>query len=115
MSVAWFGSKTGPSDPSTKGTSDGHTQHTHSLAHLEEVLTVLFCLIDDAYRLLNPHGARRYEAIKRLSDSEIITLALLQQLRGSSPNAPFCGMPSGSSLTWSPGWWGFTLPRSIEG
>ena len=26
-----------------------HTQHTHSLAHLEEALTVLFCLIDDAY------------------------------------------------------------------
>ncbi len=59
-----------------------HTQHTHSLAHLEEALTVLFCLIDDAYRLLNPHGARRYESIKRLSDSEMVTLALLQQLRG---------------------------------
>jgi len=25
-----------------------------SLAHLEEALTVLFCLIDDAYTLLNP-------------------------------------------------------------
>jgi hypothetical protein len=23
-----------------------HTQHTHSLAHLEEALTVLFCLIE---------------------------------------------------------------------
>jgi hypothetical protein len=57
-------------------------QHTHSLAHLEEALTVLFCLVDDAYTLLNPHGARRYESIKRLSDSEAITLALFQQLRG---------------------------------
>ncbi len=66
-----------------------HTQHTHSLAHLEEALTVLFCLIDDAYRLLNPHGARRYESIKRLSDSEIITLTLLQQLRGIESQRSF--------------------------
>jgi hypothetical protein len=27
-------------------------QHTPSLVHLEEALTVLFCLIDDAYALL---------------------------------------------------------------
>src|SRR5215217_3851456 len=56
-------------------------QHTHSLAYLEEALTVLFCLVDDAYTLLNPR-ARRYESIKRLSDSEVIALALFQQLRG---------------------------------
>src|ERR671916_988587 len=65
-----------------------HTQHTHSLAHLEEALTVLFCLIDDAYALLNPH-ARRYESIKRLSDSEVITLALFQQLRGVESERSF--------------------------
>ena len=29
-------------------------QHTSPLAHLEEAVTVLFCLIDDAYALLNP-------------------------------------------------------------
>jgi hypothetical protein len=46
------------------------TQHTPSLDHLEEALSVLFCLIDDAYTLLNPHGARRYESIKRLSDQK---------------------------------------------
>jgi Transposase DDE domain len=56
-------------------------QHTHSLAYLEEAVTVLFCLIDDTYTLLNPH-ARGYESIKRLSDSEVIALALFQQLRG---------------------------------
>jgi hypothetical protein len=56
-------------------------QHSHSLDHLEEALSVLFCLIDDAYALLNPH-ARRYESIKRLWNSEILTLALFQQLRG---------------------------------
>jgi hypothetical protein len=66
-----------------------HTQHTHSLAHLEEALTVLFYLIDDAYALLNPHGARRYESIKRLSDSEVITLTLFQQLRGVESERSF--------------------------
>jgi Transposase DDE domain len=65
------------------------SQHTHSFPHLEEALTVLFCLIDDAYRHLNPRGARRYESIKRLSDSEIITLALLQQLRGVESERSF--------------------------
>jgi Transposase DDE domain len=67
-----------------------HTQHTHSLPHLEEAPTVLFCLVDDAsYARLNPRGARRYESIKRLSDSEIVTLALFQQLRGVESERPF--------------------------
>ena len=42
-----------------------HPQHTPSLSELEEVVTVLFCLVDDAYRTLNPH-LRRYESLKRL-------------------------------------------------
>jgi hypothetical protein len=63
-------------------------QHTHSLARLEEALTVLFCLVDDAYALLNPRP-RRYESLKRLSDSEIITLALFQQLRGVESERSF--------------------------
>ena len=64
-------------------------QHTPSFVHLEEALTVLFCLIDDAYAALNPHGARRYESIKRLSDSEVIALALFQQLRGVESERSF--------------------------
>jgi hypothetical protein len=63
--------------------------HTPRLAETEEALTVLFCLIDDAYRLLNPHGAQRYESIKRLSDSEVIALALFQQLRGVESERSF--------------------------
>jgi hypothetical protein len=63
-------------------------QHTHSLPYLEEAVTVLFCLIDDAYALLNPH-ARRYGSLKRLSDSEVIALALLQQLRGVESERSF--------------------------
>ncbi len=55
---------------------------------LEEAVTVLFCLIDDAYALLNPR-ARSYESIKHLSDSEVLTLALLQQLRGVESERSF--------------------------
>ncbi len=58
-----------------------HKKDTRGSAHLEEAVTVLFCLVDDAYPDLNPDGCR-YESLKRLSDSEVLTLALLQQLRG---------------------------------
>ena len=64
------------------------TQHTPSLDHLEEALSVLFRLIDDAYANLNPK-AGRYESIKRLSDSEVIALALFQQLRGVESERSF--------------------------
>ena len=65
-----------------------HTHHTPRLARTEEALTVLFCLIDDTYALLNPRP-RRYESVKRLADSEVITLALLQQLRGVESERSF--------------------------
>lgn len=65
-----------------------HTQHTPSLADLEDAVSVLFCLIDDAYTLLNPNG-RRYESLKSLSDTEVITLALFQQLRGIESERSF--------------------------
>jgi hypothetical protein len=61
---------------------------TPPLASLEEALTVLFCLIDDAYRLLNPKW-HSHEPLKRLSDSEVVTLALLQQLRGVESERSF--------------------------
>jgi Transposase DDE domain len=63
-------------------------EHTPEFARLEEAITVLFCLIDDAYTILNPKGWH-YESIKRLSDSEIITLTLLQQLRGIESQRSF--------------------------
>ena len=66
-----------------------HLQHTLSLDHLEEALTVLFCLIDDAYTTLNPQGAYRYKTLKHLSDSEVIALALFQQLRGVESERSF--------------------------
>ena len=62
--------------------------HTPRLLETEEALTVLFCLIDDAYTHLNPR-ARRYESLKRLSDSEVIALALFQQLRGVESERSF--------------------------
>jgi len=63
-------------------------QHTPTLASLEEAVTVLFCLIDDAYGRLNPNGDR-YGTLKKLSDSEVITLALFQQLRGVESERSF--------------------------
>jgi hypothetical protein len=61
---------------------------TPPLARTEDAVIVLFCLTDDAYRLLNPSGSR-YESLKKLSDSEILTLALLQQLRGVESERSF--------------------------
>jgi hypothetical protein len=51
--------------------------HTPPLAATEEAVIVLPCLVDDAYALLNPRG-RRCESLKRLSDSEVIALALFR-------------------------------------
>jgi hypothetical protein len=62
--------------------------HTSRLHRTEEALTVLFCLVDDAYRILNPRG-ERYASIKRLSDSEVLALALFQQLRGVESEQSF--------------------------
>ena len=64
-------------------------QHTLTPPSLEEeAITVLFCLVDDAYERLNPQG-NRYRALKKLSDSEILTLALFQQLRSVESERSF--------------------------
>ncbi|MDP9480937.1 MAG: transposase [Actinomycetota bacterium] len=55
---------------------------------LEEAIIALFCLTDDAYKDLNPNG-RRYASLKRLSDSEVLALALFQQLRGVESERSF--------------------------
>jgi hypothetical protein len=62
---------------------------TPQLALLEEAVTVLFCRVDDIYYRLNPKGRRYDEALKELSDSEVITLALFQQLRGVESERSF--------------------------
>jgi hypothetical protein len=64
------------------------TQHTPTLASLEEAITVLFCLVDDAYTLLNPRW-HSHDSLKKLSDSEVLTLTLLQQLRGVESERSF--------------------------
>jgi len=61
---------------------------TPQLALLEEAVTILFCRIDDTYYHLNPKG-RHYETLKELSDSEVMTLALFQQLRGIESERSF--------------------------
>lgn len=67
-----------------------HNEHTPEFLLLEEAIIVLFCEIDDAYLHLNPNG-HHYESLKKLSDSEVITLALLQQLRGIESERSFLG------------------------
>jgi hypothetical protein len=42
--------------PHNKEQEMAQPQHTLSLTSLEEALSVLFCLIDDAYTTLNPTG-----------------------------------------------------------
>jgi hypothetical protein len=85
---------------------------TPRLHRTEEAITVLFCLIDDAYALLDPRGHRCYASLKSLSDSEVLTLALFQQLCAAwRASKPSCARPSGSSRTCSPAWWGCGRPR----
>jgi hypothetical protein len=62
--------------------------HTPRLLETEEALTVLFCLVDDVYAHLNPR-AGHYQSLKRLADSEVIALALFQQLRGVESQRSF--------------------------
>ena len=80
--------KRGSSDFWSKGTSDEPTQHARRSTPLEEAVTVLFCLVDDVYQNINPN-AQRYENLKKLSDSEVMTLALFQQLRGIDSQRSF--------------------------
>lgn len=65
------------------------SKDTPPLASLEEAITVLFCLIDDTYAFLNPGADRSYASLKKLSDSEVLTLALLQQLRSVESERSF--------------------------
>ena len=62
--------------------------HTPRFHRTEEAIITLFCLVDDVYVHLNPRGLR-YETIKKLSDSEVIALALFQQLRGIESERSF--------------------------
>ena len=65
-----------------------YTQDTAPSASLEDALSTLFCLVDDAYPNLNPKG-KNYASLKRFSDSEVLTLALAQQLRGVESSRSF--------------------------
>jgi hypothetical protein len=78
-----------PSESPAKGTSDGPSAAYPGPTVLGRGdHRALFCLIDDTYRRLNPH-AQRYETLKKLSDSEVLTLALFQQLRGVESERSF--------------------------
>ena len=65
-----------------------HNHLTPEPPSLEDAVSALFCVVDDAYPHINPH-ARHYASLKRLSDSEVLTLALVQQLRGVESSRSF--------------------------
>jgi len=89
-------------------------QHTLTLASLEEAITVLFCLVEDTYPLLNPK-CQSHASLKKLSDSEVLTLALFQQLLGVCRARDLsCATSNDSLFTCSRAWRVCTPPRSID-
>src|SRR4051812_48377920 len=85
--------------------------HTPELILLEEaVVTVLFCLLDDTYAHLNPQGGC-YASLKRLSDSEVLALALFEQLRSIESEPSFL-REAAFSRTLSLVWLGPIPPHS---
>ena len=63
-------------------------EHARRSTPLEEAVTILFSLVDDVYQNINPN-AQRYGHLKKLSDSEVMTLALFQQLQGIESQRSF--------------------------
>lgn len=59
-----------------------HSHHTPRTPTLEDAIVALFCLVDDAYRKLNPCGQRATRRSRSSRYSEVLTLALLLQSRG---------------------------------
>jgi hypothetical protein len=80
-----------------------HPEHASGVALLKEALNVLFCLVDDVYQNVNLNG-RRYESLKKLTDAEVITLALFQQLRGVESQRSFLRYASRLFSHLFPGW-----------
>jgi hypothetical protein len=91
-----------------------HPEHAREVALLEEALTVLFCLVDDIYQYINPNGWR-YESLKKLTDSEVITLALFQQLRGVESQRSFLRDASRFFSHLFPAWSASLLPPCTAG
>ena len=59
MSVAWIdGTKGGHPTPLHKEQQMALAHPTPPLTRTEDAVSVLFCLTDEAYRLLNPRGSR---------------------------------------------------------
>ncbi len=66
-----------------------HPHTTPGAAPLEEAITLLFRLVDDAHDATIDPRWRSHESLKKLSDSEVLTLALFQQLRGVESERSF--------------------------
>jgi hypothetical protein len=69
------------------------------------VLTTLFTLVDDTMKgsAMSQHALKRPGPAPRLSDSEVITLALYQELIGEPREDHFCRLHQASLQTFFPG------------
>jgi hypothetical protein len=89
-------------------------QHTLTLASLEEAITVLFCLVDDTYALLNPK-CQSHESLKKLSDSEVLTpWRSSNNLGGWRARGLSCATSNDSLFIYSRAWQVCTPARSID-
>ncbi len=88
------------------------SEHVQGFALLEEAITILFCLVDDVYQTINPDGWR-YERLKKLSDSEVMTLVQFQQPRGIESQRSFLRDLSFEVLLPSLPWSGRSRPFLI--
>lgn len=67
-------------------------QHIPTALSLEEAITVLFCLVDDACERLNPHGGGVTERSVSYRTRECSSAALFQQLRGVESKQSFLAL-----------------------
>jgi hypothetical protein len=107
MSVAWFESRKRAIRPTPDQRSSRWPSSTILDASLERKSR---SSPSSAWWTTHTHTStprpRRYESLKRLSDSEVNALALFEQsCEASRASASSCATSSGSSHTYSPAWW----------
>jgi hypothetical protein len=64
------------------------TSRSALLEEVQEAITILFCVVDDTYRILNPK-ARRYESLSRNSPTQrSLPSPSCNSFEELSPNVP---------------------------
>lgn len=71
----------------------GQLHHALRLHRTEEALTVLFCLVDGAYRLLNPRGGRHASQVSGYLTRRVPKTLSCKTEKGGS-ESPFSDFPT---------------------